>query len=76
MTARVHSFHLLDWSRQFAAQFGEPDSIDYDALAKSYAEAIGCPDYMPEDGCIRFERIPGVGTRKLPCDCAQQVRRK
>jgi hypothetical protein len=73
MTARIHSFHLLDWSRQFAAQFGEPDTIDYAALAKSYAQAIGCPDYMPGDGCIRYWRN-GAYTFKRPCACLEEVK--
>lgn len=40
-----------------------------DTTTKEYAERIGCPDWMPDEGCIRFFRHPSGWTERLPCAC-------
>lgn len=43
--------------------------MNIDAKTAEYADKIGCPDFIPEDGCIRFSRDALGQTHKQPCLC-------
>jgi hypothetical protein len=65
--------NFLDWQTHFTDECHRPSVIDTtDNALAAYATEDGCHAW--QDGkCHRGERVCGVW-RRLPCDCAEQVK--